>query len=79
MLHFRDCFYRPLLSSTENFDRWSRNGGADAAERASGIWRQTLDAYEQPPLDEAIRDSLRDYVARRRIELADEPIAAPAY
>src|SRR5918998_253923 len=28
LMHFRDCFYRPLLSSTDNFDRWSRNGGA---------------------------------------------------
>lgn len=79
LMNFRDCFYRPLLTSTENFDRWSRNGGADAAERASGLWRQTLEAYEQPPLDNGIRDSLRDYVARRRIELADEPIAAPSY
>ena len=24
---FRDCFYRPLLSSTENYERWKRNGG----------------------------------------------------
>jgi trimethylamine--corrinoid protein Co-methyltransferase len=40
---FRDCFYRPLLSSTENFDRWTRNGGADAAERAGRIWRDRLE------------------------------------
>src|SRR4029078_13325554 len=31
---FRDCFYRPLLSSTENFDRWTRNGGRAARPRA---------------------------------------------
>ena len=35
---FRDCFYRPLLSSTENFERWKRNGGSDSAERATAIW-----------------------------------------
>src|SRR4029079_4147863 len=46
---FRECFYRPLLSSTENFDRWSRNGGRDATERAGEIWRKTLEEYEQPP------------------------------
>ena len=23
---FRECFYRPLLSSTENFDRWTKKG-----------------------------------------------------
>src|SRR3954467_13561432 len=26
---FRECFYRPLLSSTENFERWQKNGGRD--------------------------------------------------
>ena len=77
--HFRTCFYRPLLSSTENFDRWSKNGGADAAERAGRIAQETLDDYEQPPIDDAVRDQLRDYVARRRIELGDEPIPSPAY
>ena len=25
---FRDCFYRPLLSSTENFERWKRRARA---------------------------------------------------
>jgi trimethylamine--corrinoid protein Co-methyltransferase len=68
---FRECFYRPLLSSTENFDRWSRNGGQDAAERASHIWRDTLERYEAPPLDDGVRDALRDYVTRRRAELGD--------
>src|SRR4051794_29178292 len=77
--HFRTCFYRPLLSSTENFDRWSKNGGADAAERAGRIAQETLDAYEQPPIDDAVRDQLRDYVARRRIELGDEHVPTPAF
>jgi trimethylamine--corrinoid protein Co-methyltransferase len=77
--HFRTCFYRPLLSSTENFDRWSKNGGADAAERAGRIAQETLDNYEQPAIDDGVRDQLRDYVARRRIELGDEPIPSPAY
>ena len=79
LLHFRDCFYRPLLSSTENFDRWTKNGGLDAAARAANIWRETLEAYEQPPIDDGVRDALRDYVARRRIELGDEPVPTPAF
>ena len=28
MERFRECFYRPLLSSTANFERWLRSGGA---------------------------------------------------
>ena len=68
---FRECFYRPLLSSTENFDRWQRKGGRDATARAGEIWRRTLDEYERPAMDDAIRAELEDYVARRRTELGD--------
>ena len=68
---FRDCFYRPLLSSTENFERWKSKGERDAATRAGEIWRETLDEYEQPPLDDAIREELAEYVTRRRAELGD--------
>jgi trimethylamine--corrinoid protein Co-methyltransferase len=71
MDRFRDCFYRPLLSSTANFERWRRYGGKDTAERAGEIWRATLDSYQPPPLDDAIRAELDDYVSRRRIELGD--------
>jgi trimethylamine--corrinoid protein Co-methyltransferase len=68
---FRECFYRPLLSSTENFERWQKNGGRDANARAAEIWRKTLEEYEEPPLDEGIRAELREYVDRRRTELGD--------
>jgi trimethylamine:corrinoid methyltransferase-like protein len=68
---FRTCFYRPLLSSTENFDRWQRNGGADAAARAGRIWRETLERYEPPPMDEGVRAQLEDFLVRRRAELGD--------
>src|SRR6478672_926080 len=68
---FRDCFYRPLLSSTENYERWERNGGNDATARAGLLWREALDEYQQPPLDDAIRDELQEYVVRRRTELGD--------
>src|SRR3954471_985111 len=61
---FRECFYRPLLSSTENYERWTRKGGRDAAARASDIVRTTLEEYEQPPLDEGLRAELQAYVDR---------------
>jgi trimethylamine---corrinoid protein Co-methyltransferase len=68
---FRDCFYRPLLSSTENFERWQSRGGHDAAERAATLWREALDRYEQPALDPALRAELEGFVSRRRAELGD--------
>ena len=71
MERFRTCFYRPLLSSSENYERWMRNGGNDANDRATAAYQKTLEAYEQPALDDAVRDELQDYVIRRRRELGD--------
>ncbi|HSE71813.1 MAG TPA: trimethylamine methyltransferase family protein [Nocardioidaceae bacterium] len=71
MERFRTCFYRPMLSSSENYERWMRGGGVDAAGRAGQIYQRTLAAYEQPPLDEAVRAELEEYVVRRRAELGD--------
>ncbi len=71
MERFRECFYRPLLSSTSNYERWLRMGGKDTAARAGEIYAKKLEEYEQPPLDDAIRTELEDYVIRRRAELGD--------
>ena len=71
MERFRTCFYRPLLSSSENYERWNRNGGRDTAERATTIYQEKLEAYEPPPLDDAIAAELDEYVVRRRAELGD--------
>jgi trimethylamine---corrinoid protein Co-methyltransferase len=71
MERFRTCFYRPLLSSSENYERWMRLGGNDTSARATKIYKATLEAYEPPPLDDAIRAELEEYVTRRRAELGD--------
>ena len=71
MERFRTCFYRPLLSSTANYERWLKQGGKDATVRAGEIYKKTLAEYEPPPLDDAIREELADYVTRRRAELGD--------
>jgi trimethylamine--corrinoid protein Co-methyltransferase len=68
---FRTCFYRPILSSSDNYERWMRGGGLDAAARATKLYEATLEAYEPPLLDDAIREELEDYVVRRRAELGD--------
>ncbi|MFN8148335.1 MAG: trimethylamine methyltransferase family protein [Candidatus Nanopelagicales bacterium] len=71
MERFRDCFYRPFLNSSDNFERWTRLGARDTATRAGEIVDKTLEEYEAPPLDDAIREELEDYVIRRRAELGD--------
>jgi trimethylamine--corrinoid protein Co-methyltransferase len=71
MERFRTCFYRPMLSSSENYERWMRNGAKDTAARAAEIYQKKLEEYEQPPIDESVREELEAYVTRRRAELGD--------
>jgi trimethylamine--corrinoid protein Co-methyltransferase len=71
MERFRDCFYRPFLNSSDNYERWTRLGARDTAARAGEIVDKTLEEYEAPALDDAIREQLEDYVIRRRAELGD--------
>ena len=71
MERFRTCFYRPFLSSSDNYERWMRNGGLDTNARASKIYQQKLEEYVSPPIDDAVREELQEYVVRRRRELGD--------
>ena len=49
----------------------SRRASLDAAQRANKLWKERLAAYEPPPIDDAIDEELREYVARRKAELPD--------
>jgi trimethylamine---corrinoid protein Co-methyltransferase len=71
LARFRDCFWRPTVATTENHDRWTRNGSLDHAARASARWRELLELYEQPPLEESVEAEAVEYVERRAAELGD--------
>jgi len=74
---FRECFWRPTVATTENIDRWNRGGSLEHSARAAARWRELLDSYEPPPLDESIEEELVEYVERRAVELGD-PISVRA-
>jgi trimethylamine---corrinoid protein Co-methyltransferase len=71
LARFRDCFWRPSVATTDNFDRWTRGGSLDHAARAEARVRELLDGYERPPLDDAIEEELVEFVERRSAELGD--------
>jgi trimethylamine--corrinoid protein Co-methyltransferase len=72
LARFRDCFWRPTVATTDNVDRWTRGGSLDHAARAGVRWRELLESYERPQLDDAIDEELVEYVERRAAELGDE-------
>jgi trimethylamine--corrinoid protein Co-methyltransferase len=66
---YKSAFYEPLVSDWSNFENWTDAGALDATQRASRIYKDMLERYEAPALDEGIRDSLEDYVERRKREI----------
>jgi trimethylamine--corrinoid protein Co-methyltransferase len=63
---FETAFYRPLVSTTQNYGAWIEQGGKSAAERATAIWQEALSQYAEPVLDPAIAEALEAFVAKRK-------------
>ncbi len=68
---YETAFYTPILSTRQNFETWTEEGGIRSAKRANAIWKQLLAEYQQPAIDPAIDEALRDYVERRKQEIAN--------
>ena len=71
MRNYQDIFYEPHLSDSENVESWEDAGAKDMRARAYDRWNDMLDNYQAPPIDEAKKEELVDFVARRKSELPD--------
>lgn len=69
MRHFRDAFYRPIIADVQNYVRWEQKGAETADVRANRVWKKWLSEYQQPQMDVAIDEALREYIAKRKIEI----------
>jgi trimethylamine--corrinoid protein Co-methyltransferase len=65
---FRTEFYRPLISDWRNYESWVEAGSPDAVHKANDLVKRFLAEYEEPPIDDAVRAELTDFVARRTAE-----------
>lgn len=65
---YTTAFYQPFLSDWSNFEAWEAAGAIRTPERAHRIYREIVDSFEAPPMDEAIREELAAFVARRKEE-----------
>ena len=69
MERFRDCFYRPWLSNSDNYERWNRTGAKTMDVRAGDIVEKKLGEYVQPEIDPQVKAELDEFVAMRKSQL----------
>lgn len=71
MRNYQTAFYEPKLSDSENVESWEEGGSKDMRRRAYERWNQMLNEYQPPAMDEAKKEELTAYVARRGEEIPD--------
>ncbi len=69
--NYETAFLDAELADNNSFEQWQEAGSHDILWRATQRWRSLLAAYEPPPVDAAIDEALRDYIARRKASMPD--------
>ncbi len=69
--HYETAFYDAPTADNTSFEQWRDAGESRTDERAAEQVRAILDAYEAPPLDEAIDEALLDYIGRKQGSMPD--------
>jgi trimethylamine--corrinoid protein Co-methyltransferase len=70
--NYRTGFYRPWISSTDNYDRWNRLGARTTDRVASEKVKQLLAEYPDPGIDPGIDEALKEFMTKRRREIGDD-------
>jgi trimethylamine--corrinoid protein Co-methyltransferase len=65
---FETAFHEPAVFTRMNIGQWIEAGSEDAATRANRTWKHWLAEHVDPPIDDAVRAELAEFVARRTAE-----------
>jgi trimethylamine---corrinoid protein Co-methyltransferase len=72
MARFKDALYMSPTFLTTDFAAWDAGGRQSLEARSNQAWKQLLESYEDPGLDDAIDEELRTFVAKRREEIPED-------
>ena len=69
--NFETAFYQSTIADYSSFEQWSTEGSLTAEQRANRVWKKMLAEYQDPGIDPAADEALREFIARRRAVLGD--------
>ena len=71
MRNYQTAFYEPKLSNSENVESWEEAGAEDMRRRALTRWKDMLQEYQAPPIEESMKEALEAFVVRRKSYMPD--------
>lgn len=74
MANYETAFWRSQLADNNSFEQWESDGSLHIVDRANRRWKQLLESYEPPPLDETIDEALVDWMERRKASFPDSDV-----
>jgi len=60
--NFKTEFYAPIMEERGNFDSWSGKGSLSMEQRANAKYKEMLQDYVKPDMDDAVRKNLDKYM-----------------
>jgi trimethylamine--corrinoid protein Co-methyltransferase len=72
--NFETAFYRSSIADNNSFEQWQSEGEQDAARRANKLWKKMLAEYEAPPIDPAIDEALKEFIAKKKAAVPDSNV-----
>ena len=69
LANFQRAFFMPALFDNNSIEQWIADGSKEITARALERAKTMLQDYEEPALDPAKDEELRDYIARREREI----------
>jgi trimethylamine--corrinoid protein Co-methyltransferase len=69
--NFESAFYISSIADSNSFEQWESEGAQDAAQRANRRFKDSLAAYQPPPIDEAVDEALLAYIEQRKSSFPD--------
>lgn len=65
---YETAFYSPIVSDWRNYEAWELDGAKWTVERAHKTYKDILNEFTPPPMDEGHREELAEFVTKRKAE-----------
>jgi trimethylamine--corrinoid protein Co-methyltransferase len=72
LANYETAYWESAVADNNPFEQWRDEGMRDAPQRASERCRRLIAEYQQPKLDPAVDEALREFVSRRKAERPDQ-------